>query len=198
MHLDTIERPAPPDVGRFDIAALVAAARDGDAGAWERLVEEFSPMLRARIRRFRLSHEDSQDVLQTTWLLAWQNLSSVTDGQRMAGWLATIAFRECLKLTRRTKEICTPDLDSLGSTDDVDRELARIWLAGTLAELVEELPQAQRVLFKALTETSEPHYVDVARRLGRPVGSIGPTRARCFARLRGLLQAREITRDFLD
>ncbi|MEO3803688.1 sigma-70 family RNA polymerase sigma factor [Nonomuraea sp. B1E8] len=192
MHVETIERPGTAT------AALVSAAQEGDAAAWERLVEEFSPMLRARIRRFRLSHEDAQDVLQTTWLLAWQNLKSVTDGQRMAGWLATIAFRECLKLTRRTKEICTPDLDSLGSTDDVDRELARIWLAGTLAELVEELPAAQRVLFRALTETSEPHYVDVARRLGRPVGSIGPTRARCFAKLRGLLQAREITRDFLD
>ncbi|MGN9842804.1 RNA polymerase sigma factor [Nonomuraea sp. H19] len=191
MQLETMER--------HDTGALVVAAQDGDAMAWERLVEEFTPMLKARIRRFRLSHEDAQDVLQTTWLLAWQNLKSVADGQRMAGWLATIAFRECLKLNKRTKEVCTPDLDSLGSTDDdVDKELARIWLAGTLDQLVEELPDAQRVLFRALTETSEPHYVDVARRLGRPVGSIGPTRARCFAKLRGLLQAREITRDFLD
>ncbi|MER7503091.1 RNA polymerase sigma factor [Nonomuraea pusilla] len=190
MHVQTAERD--------DTAALVSAAQDGDADAWERLVAEFTPMLRARIRRFRLSHEDAQDVLQTTWLLAWQNLGSVADGRRMAGWLATIAFRECLKLGRRTKEICTPDLDTVGGTDDVDRELARVWLAGTLAELVEELPDSQRTLFMALTETSEPHYADVARRLGRPVGSIGPTRARCFARLRGLLQAREITRDFLD
>ncbi|MFC7583982.1 RNA polymerase sigma factor [Nonomuraea antimicrobica] len=95
MHVETIER--------LGTAALVSAAQDGDAVAWERLVEEFSPMLRARIRRFRLSHEDAQDVLQTTWLLAWQNLRSVEDGQRMAGWLATIAFRECLKLNRRTR-----------------------------------------------------------------------------------------------
>ncbi|MFI6175435.1 RNA polymerase sigma factor [Nonomuraea sp. NPDC051191] len=190
MQLDTLERR--------DTASLVSDAQEGDAQAWERLVEEFTPMLRSRIRRFRLGHEDAQDVLQTTWLLAWQNLKRVEDPQRMPGWLATIAFRECLKLTRRTREICTPDLDTLGSTDDVDRELARIWLAGTLEELVEELPTAQRVLFRALTETSEPHYVDVARRLGRPVGSIGPTRARCFAKLRGLLQDREITRDFLD
>ncbi|MFG2073016.1 RNA polymerase sigma factor [Nonomuraea maritima] len=195
MHVDTVARP---DAARTDTAALVAAAKEGDPVAWEQLVEEFSPMLRGRVRRFRLRPEDAEDVLQTTWLLAWQNLGSVTDGHRFAGWLATIAFREGLKLTRRTREICTPDLDSLGGTDDVDRELARIWLAGTLEELVDELPPAQRVLFRALTETSEPHYVDVARRLGRPVGSIGPTRARCFARLRGLLQDREITRDFLD
>jgi RNA polymerase sigma factor (sigma-70 family) len=186
----------------LDTAAWLAAARRGDAEAWERLVDTYDPMLRARVRRFRLSHEDAQDVVQTTWLLAWQNLAELRQEDRLPGWLTTIATRECLKLVRRTREICTADLNTVDRPDDhmatADRELARTWLEHTLTEVTRELPAAQQVLFAALRESAEPRYGEVARRLGRPIGSIGPSRARCFKKLRVLLQEREVGAGFLD
>ncbi len=185
-----------------DVAALVAAARDGDDDAWGRLVEIYSGMLRAKIHLFRLSREDAQDVVQTTWLLALQNLRHLEQENRLGGWLATIATRECIRLMRRSKEICTGDPKSIERPADnvaaAQRESARTWFNRTLAEVVDGLPAAQRELFQALTEQPRPHYVDVARRLGRPIGSIGPSRARCFTRLRTLLEDRGVTADFLD
>jgi DNA-directed RNA polymerase specialized sigma24 family protein len=37
-------------------------------------------------------------------------------------------------------------------------------------------------------ETSDPSYSDIAARIGMPVGSVGPTRARCLERLKQILQ----------
>lgn len=197
MHLDTIAR----DDGN-EVADLVRAARGGDPDAWARIVENYNGMLRSRIRRFRLGPEDAQDVVQTTWLLAVQNLDRLRQERLLGSWLATIVTRECLKLLRRSKEISTDDPRVIERTGDnvaeADRELARIWLISTLDDVVAELSDAHRLLFRALTQEPEAHYADVARRLGRPVGSIGPTRARCFGRIRGMLEDREISADFLD
>jgi RNA polymerase sigma factor (sigma-70 family) len=189
-----------------DVAGLVSAARNGDTDAWGRLVEMYDGMLRAKIRRFRLSHEDAQDVLQSTWLLALQHLPQLEQDSRLGGWLTTIASRECIKVLRRSKEICTGDPKTVerhaNNVAAAQRELARVWLNRTLAEVVEKLPAAQQELFQAifqaLAEQPAPHYVDVARKLGRPVGSIGPSRARCFTRLRTLLEDRGVGADFLD
>jgi RNA polymerase sigma factor (sigma-70 family) len=185
-----------------EITELVTAARGGDADAWARLVEIYSGMLRAKIQPFRLSREDAQDVLQTTWLLALENLRDLERENRLGGWLATIATRECIKLVRRSKEICTGDPRTVERPADnvaaAQRDLARAWFDRTLAEVVDGLPAAQRDLFRALTEQPRPHYAAVAGRLGRPIGSIGPSRARCFTKVRTLLEDRGVTADFLD
>ncbi|MEW2360062.1 sigma-70 family RNA polymerase sigma factor [Spirillospora sp. NPDC029432] len=185
-----------------DLTALVAAARAGDPDAWQRLVETYTGMLRVRIRRYRLGREDAQDVIQTTWLLAVQNLCRLEQEKRIGSWLATIAARESLRILRRSREVCVDDLDAVDRPRDddaasVDRRLARAWLAGTLAEAAAELPDAQRELFTLLAERPELRYVEVARALGRPIGSIGPSRARCLTRLRGLLEERGVTPDLL-
>jgi RNA polymerase sigma factor (sigma-70 family) len=191
-----------PSAAEAELIDLVAAARAGDAEAWQRLVESHSGMLRARIRRFRLGREDTQDVLQNTWLLALQNLYRLEQERRVGSWLATIASRESLRLLRRSREVCVDDLEAVDRPGDddaasVDRRLARLWLNRILAEAAEELPATQRELFRLLAERPELRYVEVARELGRPIGSIGPSRARCLTRLRGLLEERGVTPDLL-
>ncbi|MFG1997567.1 RNA polymerase sigma factor [Spirillospora sp. NPDC048911] len=187
-----------------EVIALVSAARNGDGDAWRRLVENYSGMLRSRIRRFRLGNEDAQDVIQTTWLLALQNLHRLEQEKRLGGWLTTIAIRESMKLLRRSKEISTDDLDAVDRPDadagmaSVDRRLDGAWLSVAVAEAAAELPPRQRQLLTMLAERPELHYVDLARELGRPIGSIGPSRARCLTRLRGLLTERGVTPDLLD
>ena len=51
------------------------------------------------------------------------------------------------------------------------------------------LPDACRNLLIALYyEDPQPSYADLARRLGKPIGSLGPTRARCIERVRQILE----------
>jgi RNA polymerase sigma factor (sigma-70 family) len=197
-----------------DVAGLVTAARQGDADAWGRLVEIYSGMLLARIRFLGVGPDDARDVLQTTWLLAVQNLRRLRHADRMGSWLTTIATRESIGLSRRSKEICTADLTTAGRVaghvpgdvpgDVVDNvaNAQRAWARSSFRRILDEvvggLPADQRELFRALTEQPRPHYVDVAGKLGRPVGSIGPSRARCFGKVRMLLEDRGVTADFLD
>lgn len=142
MHPGTI----PPRRDE-NVAELVRAARTGDEDAWAGLVGIYNGMLNARLRRFRLSREDTQDVVQNTWLLAIQNLHCLRQEALFGSWLAAIATRESLKLIRRSREICTDDASAIDRADDnvaaADRELARTWLTRTLDDVVEELPDCQ-------------------------------------------------------
>ncbi|HZB32497.1 MAG TPA: RNA polymerase sigma factor [Streptosporangiaceae bacterium] len=185
-----------------DVAGLVTAARHGDPDAWGRLVEVYSGMLLARIRFLGVRQEDARDVLQNTWLLALQNLPHLRRAGKMGGWLTTIATRESIRFNRRSSEEICADPMAFGDVADDGADAHRAWAKGSFRRILDEvlggLPADQRDLFRALTAQPRPHYVDVARRLGRPVGSIGPSRARCFGKVRVLLEARGVTADFLD
>jgi RNA polymerase sigma factor (sigma-70 family) len=186
-----------------DVRQLVTAARNGDATAWRGLVDRYSGMLHAKCLPYRLSSEDTRDVVQTTWLVALQRIGQLRNDERVGGWLAAIATRECLRLLRRrSRETASGDLSELDRTDShvstPEREVARSWLTRILPELVDQLSAPQQVLLKALTAVPEPHYADVARMTGWALGSIGPTRARCLARLRGMLEDREVDAAFLN
>jgi RNA polymerase sigma factor (sigma-70 family) len=186
-----------------DAAELVTAARMGDAIAWRKLVDSYSGMLSMRAQSLLLSREDTQDVVQTTWLRAIQHIGQLKQEDRLASWLSTIVTRESFKvIQQRRRELCTDD-PALGDHAAPDsrlpeREVARKHLAKVLAQLIEGLPRSHQVVFKLLCATPEMPYSDIAQATGRPIGSIGPTRARCLKRLRVLLQRHGIGLDFLD
>lgn len=173
---------------------LVVRARDGDASAWNSLVERFTPLLWGVARGHRLGQSDAADVVQTTWLRLVEHLEDLQDPDRIAGWLATTARRECLRVLRRSgREVvgsaddaatelpdeAVPSLDAALLSDERDRVLWRCF-----ARLSERCQHLLRVLMV----TEPPAYSEVSEALGMPVGSIGPTRMRCLDRLRGYAQ----------
>jgi len=60
---------------------------------------------------------------------------------------------------------------------------SRLW------QHVAGLPERCRALLRVIAFADRPDYSSVAEALGMPVGSIGPTRGRCLAKLRQLLSA---------
>ena len=68
---------------------------------------------------------------------------------------------------------------------DVAGRLHRVECQHALALALERLEDLCRRLIAALyVEDPRPSYDEIARRLGRPIGSLGPTRARCLEKLR--------------
>ena len=184
-------------------AELIRRAADGDEGAWNEIVDEFSGLLHGVIGRCRLSPAQAQDAVQTTWLRLVEHLDDIRDPRSLPGWLRTTAFRAALEVAKQARREEPLEHDEQGSParqvlgQDVDRPEASV-LRGDRERLVRQVlttlsPRDQQLL-QLLVSPAQPSYEQIGARLGMPVGSIGPTRARLLRRLRTALEAQ----DFCD
>jgi RNA polymerase sigma factor (sigma-70 family) len=197
--------PSPPTPTATAIperapAELVAAARAGHALAWRQLIEAYEGLLWRTVRSFRLPADDANDVIQETWLRALTHLGQLKDPERIGGWLAMIASRECLRhIARGRREVVTDDFSGYEPTDALEspeRTALRAGFARIIADISAHLTQRERHLLEAMSSVAEPRYAEIARKLDMPLGSIGPTRMRCLRRVRTLLDQRGVRGDF--
>lgn len=193
--LDCSESSTSADRTRKELSVLVREAAEGDQQAWNALVDRFSGLLWSITRRYWLSEADAADVYQMTWLKLLENLGSIKDPTRLPGWLSTTCQRECLALLRRAGRTVpvsdTSFLDARSTPAEgpdhpimVTNAYRALWLA--YGQLNDRCQQLLWVLI-ADAEDGPPSYQSAAASLGMPVGSLGPTRARCLDRLRLLL-----------
>jgi RNA polymerase sigma factor (sigma-70 family) len=180
------------------LASHLRLAAAGDRRAWSELVEEFEGMLWAIARGHRLCHADGADVVQTTWLRLAENLDRLRDPARLGAWLATTARRECL----RTLRASTREHPDPAPPEAIDREnppidgaLIEAERDAALRSALERLPARDQALLLMLVADSPPSYEEIGAALSMPIGSIGPTRGRALARLRGQLERRELLAD---
>jgi RNA polymerase sigma factor (sigma-70 family) len=181
------------------VVGWMLAASGGDARAWDLLVRRFAGLVWSICRAHRLSAEDAADVSQLTWLRLLENLDRIRDPQRLPGWLATTCRRECLAFQRRARSSVPVEDDHLdrllGGVAGADRPILTADQHALLWEAFLRLSEwCQRVLRILVIDAEDgpPSYRLVAERLKVPVGSLGPTRARCLEQLRKLLDSRGI------
>jgi RNA polymerase sigma factor (sigma-70 family) len=187
-------KPAPDPPSEHE---LIERCLGGDDAAWSELVARYQGLVYSVPRRMRLSEADAADVFQTVFMLLFQRLSSIRDPSRLGGWLLTTATREAMRAARRgaraprlEDDAASPDEALADARPLADEDREAIERAQMLRSALAELSERCRTLLEAFLEEDEPNYRDVARRLEIPIGSIGPTRARCLARLRELLERR--------
>ena len=167
---------------------LVSRAQKGDQDAWDSIVERFLPLVGAIARQHRLSPADGDDVGQTVWLRLVEHLGALRDPAALPGWIRTTARNECLRLlaARGRTRVVDPLAGGLDSVSDdlTDAELLAAERRQALRDALAELPEGRRELLLLLLVDPPLAYDEISRRLGIPIGSIGPTRARAFAQLR--------------
>ncbi|HEU5109948.1 MAG TPA: sigma-70 family RNA polymerase sigma factor [Micromonosporaceae bacterium] len=177
-----------------DTTALVAAAAAGDQAAWNDLVDRFAPLVHAVIRSSGLQRADWSDAHQTVWLRLVEHLDQIRVPAALGGWLATTARNECyrlLRLVRRSQPFDPYDQSesrheaAATLVDDTapDEWLLRSERRQAVREGVAQLPARCRRLLAMLTGDPPASYREISERLEIPVGSIGPTQARCLRKL---------------
>lgn len=179
-------------------ALLLKAASDGDPEAWNQIVDDYSRLVWSVARGFRLTGADAADVSQTTWLRLVENLDRIQNPDQLAGWLATTARREALRLLRKARRE-VPDSEEAeenvpffgDSDDDGDPEAALVAEQdrNELWQAFDTLSERCRNLLRVVAVTPLESYTAVAEALGMRVGSIGPTRSRCLEHLKRALKA---------
>ncbi|MBK6314444.1 MAG: sigma-70 family RNA polymerase sigma factor [Blastocatellia bacterium] len=190
--------PAPDSSTEPD---LIERCLSGDDAAWRELIARYQGLIYSVPRRMGMSPEASADVFQCVCVLLYQRLGSIRDPNRLGGWLLTTASREAIRTSRRAKRTVSLDNgrdDAAGSAENdlpdlrplADEDREAIERAQMLRSALAEMSDRCRTLLEAFLDDEESNYRDVARRLNIPIGSIGPTRARCFSKLKELLAAR--------
>jgi RNA polymerase sigma factor (sigma-70 family) len=179
---------------------LLLRINDGDPAAWDEILRRYGKLVSTTVRSFRLPEADALDAIQMTWLRLAENADHVQFPERLGGWLATTARRECLHILRQAKREAhrtdvAPETVSEPSAGPEQRVIDA-HTTRTLRKLIDELPPLRRTLLRLLFNNDPCSYAEVARITGIPLGGIGPTRARALRQLRDKLgqhQARQGT-----
>jgi RNA polymerase sigma factor (sigma-70 family) len=172
-----------------DVGALVRAVVDGDTEAWNTLVDRYLPLVWSVTRAYRLAPKDAEDVSQTVWLRLVEHVDGIREPRALPKWIMTTSKHESLRLIRsRQREISVDPLttSSLETTEqrEIDADVLRAERHQTLRDGLAELAPQHRELLLLLVADPPISYREISRLLDIPIGSIGPTRARCLARLR--------------
>jgi RNA polymerase sigma factor (sigma-70 family) len=178
----------------LDVAELVRRAAEGDMLAWDRLVDQYSRLIWSITIDFKLAESDAADVAQTTWLRLLEHIDRIEYPERVGSWLAATARNECLRNLAARKRVIVGHEDVESETavamePAVDEHLLAAERAQVVRDAMAHLPRRWQRLLEMLMADPPASYADISDELELPIGSIGPTRGRCLARLRVLLQA---------
>lgn len=178
-----------------EIARWLSRCRAGDERAWHALVDRFKSLVYSVARRTGLSADDAEDVFMTTFASFYKHLDRIEEAHAVAKWLAVTATRESYRLSRSATKHGHSSYDDMSLDEllaDEDAAADRASLEAAEADHVRQNVLAMdakcRDLLQALYLAEETDYGQVSATLGMPVGSIGPTRARCLEKLRAALQ----------
>ena len=143
--------------------------------AFERIVKEYSEQLYWQIRRLVLSHDDANDILQNTFIKAWNNIEYFRGDAKMSTWLYRIALNECLTFLNKQRasqqlsidEADTEILNQLESDTYFDGdETQKVFL-----QAIKQLPEKQQMIFN-LKYFKEMKYEEISEILGTSIGAL--------------------------
>jgi RNA polymerase sigma factor (sigma-70 family) len=178
------------------VADLLLGISDRDPAAWEEIFRRYGTLVSATVRSFRLQEADALDAMQMTWLRLTKNAHRVQFPERLGGWLATTARRECLHILRQSKlkpHLTNGTLETVSDPSAGPEQRAiDAHTTQTLRKLINELSPRQRTLIRMLFTDNPCSYATITRITEIPLGGIGPTRARALRQLRDKLNEHEL------
>ncbi len=186
-RLDPVRMQRVTSLSTLTDAELVQRCRNGDADAWNELVERFSRYVYAVCARgFRLTEADAEDVYQEVFARAYTHLGSLRDDSALRPWIAQLTRRLCIdQVARGRREQPVAELVS----DDIARDLDEIEEAFAVREALATLPEPCRDILDRFF-TRDQSYRTISTELDLPAGTIASRIARCLVKLREQLEGR--------
>ena len=176
-------------------AVLVQACRANDQSAWGALIRRHSPRLLAIARSTGLDRAAAEDAVQATWSDLFRHVRELRDPHAVRGWLATTVKRRAIKLSQQRRRTIADAERHVVDDVVIDADLLRDERVVALRRAVSQLRAGDRELLELIFSDRSLSYEEIAGIIGRSIGSIGPTRARCLAKLRTLLERQAVFAD---
>ncbi|HWC22580.1 MAG TPA: sigma-70 family RNA polymerase sigma factor [Flexivirga sp.] len=169
--------------------------RAGDDLAMARLVDAVTPLMWHTARAAGLDKCAAEDVVQEVWLTLYRQAERIADCQAVLQWLLVStrrrAWAEARRSGRTRAEEAPADVqqERVAAVDGPEATVLRSDSDTTLWRHFRLLSPRCQALLRVVATGERPDYAGLAAALGVSVGSIGPTRGRCLAKLRASLEA---------
>lgn len=157
------------------IMAMFADPKTREA-AFRIIVKQFGAQLYSRIRTIVGAHEETDDVLQNTFIKAWRSLDKFRFESSLYTWLFRIATNESLTFVRRSKKSVSMSLDDdemkiTVPGNDMESSETGDEIAQKLRSAVQRLPEKQKLVF-TMKYYKDMKYDDMAGILKTSVGAL--------------------------
>lgn len=143
--------------------------------AFGEMIRLYTEPLYRQIRRMVQSHDDANDLLQNTFLKAWQNIENFRGDARLSTWLYKIAINESLTHLEKERKRLGLSIDDeeshLINLIEADKDIDGDELALRLREAIASLPEKQRLVFN-MRYYDEMKYEKMSEILGTSVGAL--------------------------
>lgn len=180
----------------MDLEQLVERIGAGEEAAWRRFLAEYGRLLYSIPATLGLDENDRDEVFQNACLTVFRSIHTLRDPAKLASWLYGVTYRLAIDALRRKRRDARvggdPGEDWTAIRDEdpgPDERLGSLEETALLLEGLDRLDGRCRRMLRSLYLDDPPaSYADVSRDLEMPLGSVGPTRARCLEKLRKILE----------
>jgi RNA polymerase sigma-70 factor (ECF subfamily) len=188
-------RRLPSTIAREDESQLVAAAKSGDAAAFEELVNRYERKIFRLTMNITRNHEDAEDAMQDAFMKAYAHLGKFKEDSRFYTWLVRIAANEALmRLRKRRPNQFSLDEPIEGDDDIMPRDLedwgpspeqryAQAEMHDILNQVIDQLEPEYRVAF-VLRDMEELSTEETAAAMGISVAAVKSRLLRARLKLR--------------
>ena len=171
------------------------AAQSGDRVAYERLLREISPLIRALVRRHCSNRADIEEMVQDTLLTVHRVRHTYDPSRPFCPWLAAIAWRRSIDALRRRMRVARYETPEQGVYETfteaaANSDLEAVGSAEELGELLRLLPPRQREALESL-KLKEMRLAEASAASGQSVAALKVNTHRALKALRALMQGRE-------
>lgn len=154
------------------ILSEIRNASNRDQG-YRLLLQTYQDRLYQVIRRMLGNHEDTDDVLQNTFIKVFKHIDRFEGKSQLYTWLHRIAVNESLTFIKQSKRKTSialdevPELANQYADSNIDEDKVIVLLQSSIAQL----PEKQRLVF-SLRYFDEMTYDEISNLLGTSVGGL--------------------------
>ncbi len=160
--------------------------------AFEEIVNVYSRQLYWKIHYMMQNHDDTDDVLQNTFIKAWKGLENFKGDSAIFTWLYRIAYNESLTFLKQRKQMTSiDDEDFVEQANFVaDEYFDGDQTQALLQEAVATLPDVQRTVF-TMKYFEEMKYSEISQILGVTEGALKASYHIAVKKITAYVQAHE-------
>jgi RNA polymerase sigma-70 factor (ECF subfamily) len=176
-----------------EILKLISSLKTRNKG-YEMLISDYQKQLYFFIRRMLLNHEDTNDVLQDTFVRVFKGVDKFRGESALGTWMHSIAYREALGHIQRSKRMLKGDwdgniLENVKQLEE-DTHYSGDEMQMRLQAMVAALPEKQRAVF-VMKYYEEKKYTEIAEITGTSVGALKASYHHAVEKIKSAIQSND-------